>query len=786
MPGNNENVNVNANRELTEEERARRAADDERLRQMMQNFRRDMAALDAEEEIEARENEEIADDAQEQERPARPLDFLFEEDDEELEPFANVNEIQIPQIPQMPQANAEPQAEEVRAQENNNPPRELTEEERLRRAADDERLARMRAEYQREMAELDAEEEREVEENEEPAEVEQEHQRPARPLDFLFEEDDEELEPFANVNEIQIPQMPQMPQANAEPQAEEVRAQENNNPPRELTEEERLRRAADDERLARMRADYQREMAELDAEEERDAKENEEPAEVEQEQQRPARPLDFLFEEDDEEIEPFANVNEIQIPQIPQMPQVNAEPQAEEVRAQENNNPPRELTEEERLRRAADDERLARMRAEYQREMAELDAEEAAEEAANRAAEEEAERAVEEVPQNGVESIDILGDAAEMVAALEAEPKEIDNGVSATVFLNTLNTFNSMYKLNIDANRFAFSVNEAWTLLKSSNEQKRADGQKMLGDLFKDTLKQAFDIEKGVSYDEHRLPEYAEIIKSANELLRASMFAFTDLYHNPKSASLFDQTAFGGLGAKEMADLTVGDSTWSMDQKSDEAWEIQSREAKNLADKWLSGDKPYEKMIGEMKALVEADKEGIVDRKEILTKLTAAEWLLVSNDKMMIENPEDPLNNLPNWGNRYWKALTEAREALGIDKHTSMRELIQGEYAASARAVISSAYNEAQINDYALDPAAREIYDSIELQKEQFATQSAAVTLTEPQNEKNAGEVEMTEDRVRYPVKELDERTIMKNQPKSYDFVVEKTAELNIGGPNQG
>ena len=102
--------------------------------------------------------------------------------------------------------------------------------------------------------------------------------------------------------------------------------------------------------------------------------------------------------------------------------------------------------------------------------------------------------------------------------------------------------------------------------------------------------------------------------------------------------------------------LNIKDSTWSMDQKSDEAWEIQSREAKNLADKWLSGDKPYEKMIGEMKALVEADKEGIVDRKEILTKLTAAEWLLVSNDKMMIENPEDPLNNLPNWGNRYWKA----------------------------------------------------------------------------------------------------------------------------------
>lgn len=50
----------------------------------------------------------------------------------------------------------------------------------------------------------------------------------------------------------------------------------------------------------------------------------------------------------------------------------------------------------------------------------------------------------------------------------------------------------------------------------------------------------------------------------------------------------------------------------------------------------------------------------------------------------------------------------------------------------------------------------------------------------------NNREVEMTEDRVPYPIKELDERAIMKNQPKNYDFVVEKTAELNMNGPNHG
>ena len=375
--------------------------------------------------------------------------------------------------------------------------------------------------------------------------------------------------------------------------------------------------------------------------------------------------------------------------------------------------------------------------------------------------------------------------AAEEAHKLE-EAKQRENSVRANVFANNLKTFNKMYKVNVEPNKFALTVNEAWELMRSGDARKKADGQKMLGELFKSTIKPAFEIEKHASYHEHRLPDYTEIAKSANELLRSAMYGFTDLYHSPDTKDLFKATALGGLNAKDIAALTEGESSWSMDQKSDEAWEIQSGDAKNLADKWLSGEKPYEKMISEMKALVKADKDGVVDRKEILTRLTAAEWLLVNNDKMMIDDPEDPLNKLPNWGNRYWKALTEAREALGIDKHTSMRDLIQSDYAASAKAVISSAYNEAQIEDYVLDPDAREIYDSMELQKEQFATQSAAVTLTESQIVKNTEEIEMTGVRFPHPVPELDERTIMQHQPKNYDFVVEKTAELNINGPNHG
>ena len=363
------------------------------------------------------------------------------------------------------------------------------------------------------------------------------------------------------------------------------------------------------------------------------------------------------------------------------------------------------------------------------------------------------------------------------------ETKPINDESRVAVYTEKLNAYNNMYKLNIDSNHFASSVTDAWTLITSGDRKNLSDGYIMLNNLFKDTLKKAFDVEKGDAYDEHRLPEYVEIIRSTNELMRSAMYGFTDMYHNPNRKDLFDATGFGGLNAKDMADLTTGDSLWSMDQKSDEAWNIQSQEAKNIADQWLKENKPYEKMISEMKALITANKDSIVSRKETLDKLTAAEWLLTNNEKMMINDPEDPLNPMPDWGNRYWKSLTEAREALGIDKHTSMRDLIQGEYAAMMKTVSSAHYNKTQIQLYVLDPDVRNLSDSLEAQKEEFTTQSRNVVIKEPMKNSNDKTAGTHENEIRWPepVKSEDQREIMKNEPKVFsNLVIEKTNELKI------
>ena len=364
--------------------------------------------------------------------------------------------------------------------------------------------------------------------------------------------------------------------------------------------------------------------------------------------------------------------------------------------------------------------------------------------------------------------------------------KAIDDSANAAMFMEKLKTFNKMYKTNINADEFVSSVSDSWEKIKHYEKENGKKGYDQLKNTFKNVLKGAFDIEKNVAYNEHRLPEYTEIAKSANELMRASMYAFTDMYRTKSKSSFFKPTSFGGMNAKEMAELTSGNSLWNMDQKSNEAWAIQSKDAKAIANQWLKADKPHEKMIDAMNSLIEANKNSIVDRKEILDKLAAAEWFLLNDDKMMIDNPEDPYNKIPNWGNRYWKTLTKARESLGIDKHISMRELIQGDYAEVAKATNSPAYNETQFDDYVLDPDVRELHDSMEMQKVQFATQSAAVNLNETSNKKTVDNLVMTSERMQFTVEEENEATKMKNAPKSYNFITEHQVDLKLDGRKSG
>ena len=705
----------------------------------------------------------------------------------------------------------------------------LTEEQRQRRARDDERLAQMMVNFRREMEEIDAEEEAEerARAEQEREQVEGVRQRAPQPLDFLFEEDDEaEIDPFAPAGTITMPQMPVINAAQPEQPVEQPAEQPIEQPVvRELTEEERQRRARDDERLAQMRADFQRDMAQIDAEEEAADGQQQNQEEMNEPQPIARRPIEDLLGNDDDddnaEFDPFALRHG---PVVFQAPVINAVPQPNPQNREENNaqrepdeaevqqnNPPRELTEEERQRRAQDDARMEQAMQNFRKDMADIDAEDEAEKQARRAVRREEKRLKQEerqrveqehlarakVEQDFFTNLDNEGDLfAESKESIEKKAQRTERKekmaagtANESVFQNTLQAYNTMYKTNINADDFASRVSDAFTMMKKTDPAEAEKGKKMLGDLFKETLKKTYALEKEACYNEHRIPDFPDIIKSTNGLMRSAMYAFTDMYHDKKNIPLFDKTVYAGLSAKELAEVAMpdkNDGLWGMDQKSDAAWEIQSKVAKDIAKQWLEDDRPYEKMIVELNALAEQARTNVsVDRIDRMNKLMAAEWMLINNPKMMVEDPEDPYNTIPNWGNKYWKTLSAARDALGISKHTSMRDLVQADYAEAARAINSVAYNERQIEDYALDDNVRQVYDNRNVQMNQFATQAAAAILTEQQSKQKADEIIMTDDqRVQISVRECDEKVIWQSQPKENNFIVERNAEMQIDTPD--
>ena len=388
-----------------------------------------------------------------------------------------------------------------------------------------------------------------------------------------------------------------------------------------------------------------------------------------------------------------------------------------------------------------------------------------------------------------------------------SQENEIEAATRQTMFLEKLSTYNKMFKTNVNAEKFITGVKDSWNNIDSISAMDQEKGEKQLADLFKSTLSEAFEVEKSLAYDEHRLPDYAEIVRSTNELLRVALFNFTDLYTRQmpanvestmqkQSGTLFNETAFGGLDATEMAALTgKGKSHWSMDQKSDEAWEVQSKPAMEIADLWLKDEKPYDRVISEMNALAALGKDGIVDvnRKEIYNKLAAAEWMLLNNEKLMIPDPDDPLVTIPNWGCKYWRAITDAREALGIPKHIPTRELIQGDYAESSKAVNCAKYAETQINEQVLHKSVIEVYDSMDVQKSVFNTQLEGIRnkliqlkADGPQKEDPEQVPKQEQDdlfndnnRIPQPVPEEDEAKKMFSAPIGKEFIPDNSLLIN-------
>ena len=361
------------------------------------------------------------------------------------------------------------------------------------------------------------------------------------------------------------------------------------------------------------------------------------------------------------------------------------------------------------------------------------------------------------------------------------EPKKISEDAYAEMFVNQLKTFNDMYKTKISRDKLASTLSDAWTMLTDESAEKKAEGKKLMNGLFNAMLEHAFEVERTTAYKEGRLPEYSEIASNGNKLLRAAMFSFTDMYRDKSRAALFEETAFGGMTKEEMTSLTGLDELWSLDQKSDEAWEIQAKGAKDIASVWQKKSNPCQTVVNEMNELKNKSLQGLVKRKDVLDKLAAAEWLRLNDDNMVVIDPDDPYNRTPKWNNRYWKAITEAREAIGIPKHISVRELIQGNYGVMQQTVKNANYHKDHFETELFSQEKRASVDSMDKQKEEFNLQSAKIALDKAPNEERLNNIKMDENRVRISIVEEDEYLKAKTVPKDFSsFVIERNKEVSF------
>lgn len=362
----------------------------------------------------------------------------------------------------------------------------------------------------------------------------------------------------------------------------------------------------------------------------------------------------------------------------------------------------------------------------------------------------------------------------EAMHAGEKAPEETLTALSnAAMFYNKVDTYNSMYKTSINADAFAAELSLAWKMLSMGSKQ----GAKKLHALFEDTLRQAFEAESVASYEEWRSPDYTDIAKSTNELLRAGMFAHTDMYLSNTGARFFDETAFGGMSAREMAELTVNFGAWKGDQRSDEAWEKQSMDAINISIKWSESEKPYDVLLNNLRSV--AASRDSADKRDIYNRLAAAELLLMSNEETMVPDPDNALKSVPDWNNRYWGALAKAREAVGIPPYISMREVIQGNYAGIQKLANNVPYNEKQNQEKLTSTAARAKHDVMETQVEEYTVLREGLTISD--HGRAEREIEMTTDRTQISVKECDERRLMQQAPKSNPIQPQQAVQIELG-----
>lgn len=354
-----------------------------------------------------------------------------------------------------------------------------------------------------------------------------------------------------------------------------------------------------------------------------------------------------------------------------------------------------------------------------------------------------------------------------------------DSNITYEKFLKTeyyKNYAGRVFEINGEQVR-SFKASEYFeTRETSSEEYVYGEYQSLYASIYKETCEK----NKARGYANAKETNFTVVTKHVNELFKSAMFA-THLYDNPNNRVIVEKCSFGGFTIEQLSNIanSAKGGAWALNQKSDEAWRIQSEGSKSILSEWTKNEKSVgirtsvSRIQSDLNAKIDAYKNGEINKKELIENTIAGEAHLNSR----FDTRRKKFFSFIQY-RKELNVLKQCRETLRLHENDSLRVALSNEYVAIANRM----NNEKIFNSVS---KAVEESPTYENDKERLTAEHKTVkdaVMAEKQRELDEM---LSKGREPIEIPELDERrNIVNGEPRSKAIVEQPNLQLNVALQN--
>lgn len=307
----------------------------------------------------------------------------------------------------------------------------------------------------------------------------------------------------------------------------------------------------------------------------------------------------------------------------------------------------------------------------------------------------------------------------------------------------------------------------------SSEKYVYSEYQRLYARIYKETCEK--NKERG--YAGAKETNFTVVTKDVNELFKSAMFT-TRLYDNPNNRVIVEKCSFGGFTIEQLSNIanSAKGGAWALDQKSEEAWRIQSEGAKSILKDWTKNEKSesigtsVSRIQSDLTAKINAYKKGEINKKELIENTIAGEAHLNST----FDTRRKRIFSFIQY-RKELSALKQCRATLGLHENDSLRVALSNGYVA-----VSKEMNSEKI--FSSVSKAVEESPTYESDKERLTAAHKAVKESVMAEKQRELDEMLAKGREPIEIPELDERkNIVNGEPRSKAIEAQLDLQLNVG-----